>query len=354
MSNALAPLPDLPPLPDLAAPPTPRVELSKLEKAAIIVRLMVAAGVDMSLVDLPEDRQTALTHQMARMKSLDDDTIMSVVAEFGEEMDGDGFSFPDGLEGALSVLEKTISPSLINRMRKKAGISLRGDPWVRISSLENDKIVSVLENESVEVGAVVLSKLTVAKSAELLGLIPGERARRITYAVSQTAAISPQVVRRIGDSLVAQLDTSVESAFADAPVARVGEILNRSPARTRDTVLDGLEETDKDFAKEVRKAIFTFANIRERVDASDVPKVMRVADQGALIQIIAGAEGADKDSIDFILSNISQRMADSLKAEAEELKNVTEDQVEAAMGEIVQAVRQLQADGEIFLIAGDD
>ena len=354
MSNALAPLPDLPPLPAAAAKPAASIALSKRAKAAIVVRLLVAAGVEISLADFPEEVQIALTEQLAGLGPLDDDTINAVVEEFLDEVDGGGMNFPRGLEESLAVLEKTLSPSLINRLRRKEGITFRGDPWARLSSLDNEKLAGLLESESIEVSAVLLSKMSVSTAAELLGMIPGERARRITYGISQISAISPKVVRRIGESLVAQLDTTVEAAFEDAPVARVGEILNRSPARTRDSVLDGLEETDEEFAREVRKAIFTFANIRERVDASDVPKIMRVVDQAALIKIIAGAKGPDAEALEHVLSNISQRMADSLKAEAEEIGKVSEAELEEAMGTVVQGVRDLVAEGEIFLIAGDD
>lgn len=356
LSNALAPLPDLPdlpPLPALDASPRAPVTLPRRAKAAVVVRMMLAAGVDISLADFPEDLQLALTEQMARLEPMDSDTIGAIVEEFLEEIEGGGTDFPRGLEESLAVLEKALSPSLVNRLRRKAGITYRGDPWKRLSSLDNERLAGLLETESIEVGAVVLSKMSVAKAAELLGLIPGERARRITYGISQIGSISPQVVRRIGESLLSQLDTTAEAAFEDAPVARVGEILNRSPARTRDSVLDGLEEADEEFAREVRKAIFTFANIRERVDASDIPKVMRAIDQGALVKVLVGAQGVDREAVDYILDNISQRMADSLRGEAEELGRISDEDSETAMNGIVQGVRELVSGGEIFLIAGD-
>ena len=56
----------------------------------------------------------------------------------------------------------------------------------------------VMENESTGVAAVVLSKLKAVKAVELLGAIPGPRARKITYAVSQTSGVSPSAVDRIG------------------------------------------------------------------------------------------------------------------------------------------------------------
>ncbi|MEL7345838.1 MAG: flagellar motor switch protein FliG, partial [Pseudomonadota bacterium] len=195
MSNALSPLPDLPPLPALDTPVID-VALSKRAKAAIVVRMMVAAGAELSLADFPENVQIELTQQLAQLTPVDDNTINAVIEEFLNEIEGGGIAFPKGLEESLSVLEKTLSPSLINQMRRKGGITFRGDPWTRLSALDNERLAGLLESESIEVGAVLLSKMSVGTAAELLGMIPGERARRITYGISQIGAVSPKVVRR--------------------------------------------------------------------------------------------------------------------------------------------------------------
>lgn len=81
-----------------------------------------------------------------------------------------------------------------------------------IQEMDIETLRPVMENESTEVAAV-LSKLNVPKAAELLGAIPGPRAREITYAVSQTSGESPSVVDCIGLSLATQLSMVQVMAF---------------------------------------------------------------------------------------------------------------------------------------------
>lgn len=81
-----------------------------------------------------------------------------------------------------------------------------------------------------------------------------------------TAGVMSQAIELIGISIFDQLGTQLVQAFADSPVERVGAILNFACAQTRDEVLLGLDETDAKFAEDVRKSIFTFANIPERID----------------------------------------------------------------------------------------
>ena len=331
-----------------------RVILTRQQKAAVIVRLLLAEGASLPLAQLSDDVQTALTEQMATMKTIDRATLSEVVEEFCQTLEEVGLAFHGGLDGALSILGGHLSAGAANRLRRIAGASSRLDPWGRISGLSVEHLLPVLEAESTEVGAVMLSKLSVAKAAELLGKLPGDKARRIAYAVSLTGNVAPETVLRIGHSLAAQLDAVPTKAFDSGPVERVGAILNFSAAATRDAVLLGLEQEDAVFAEQVRKAIFTFTNIPKRIDARDVPKILRNIDQIVLITALAGAKGANAASAEFILANISQRMAGSLRDEMANLTKIKDKDVEDAMAAVVAAIREMEAAGEIFLVAEDD
>ncbi len=362
MSGALATLGDLgngDDLPALADPgagtpaPAPR-PLTRRQKAAIIVRLLLAEKVELNLATLPEELQELLTIEMAQMRFVDRATLRAVVDEFVAEIEDIGLAFPSGLEGALGLLDGSISAATAARIRRQGGVKITGDPWETISGLDPARLLPVLEQESTEVAAVLLSKLKVSKAAELLGMLPGPRAREITYAMSLTGSVSPEVVERIGRALAEQLDAQPATAFSEGPVERVGAILNFSPAATRDEVLQGLEEDDAVFAGEVRKAIFTFANIPQRIDPRDVPKITRGLDQAQLITALAAATGDLQESVDFILGAMSKRMAEQIREEMENLGTVKPAEGEAAMNAVISAIRELEAAGEILLIAEDE
>lgn len=336
--------------------PGPRANaLTNRQKAAVIVRLLLAEGAPLPLSALPDDVQTALTEQIGTMRSVDRNTLSAVIEDFLAELEGIGLSFPGGLDGALHMLDGHLSASAATRLRRLAGPSMAGDPWERLIPLPVEALLPVIEEESVEVGAVVLSKLPVPKAADLLGRLPGDRARRVAYAMSLTGNIDPDTVRRIGIALAGQLDQRPAKAFEAGPVERVGAILNVSPAATRDEVLQGLDETDSIFAEEVRRAIFTFAHIPARVEARDVPKILRGIDQGRLVTALAAATTEPlAASAEFILSNISQRMAGGLKEEIAARGKVKEKDGEEAMNEVVGAIRALEASGEISLVQPEE
>lgn len=329
------------------------VALSRREKAAVLVQILLNEGAKLSLEQLPEDLQTDLANTLAWLGPVDQATQDAVIEDFARELSGQSSHLGRGLSGALRLLEGAISPVLAQKLRARAGLTRADNPWERIAESPTEKLAPLLERESIEVAAVILSKLNVAKAAEILGQLPGERARRITYAVSQTSAVRPDAVRRIGLTLASELAIEPERAFESGPVERVGAILNSARSAVRDEVLVGLDETDSAFAEEVRQAIFTFANIPERIDPRDVPKIVRLVEQDVLARAIAAARGDLEAAGEFLLGAISKRMAETIREEAGEITNQSEEDGEEAMSQVVAVIRQLEGEGEIHLVAGD-
>lgn len=324
--------------------------LTSREKAAVIVRLMLAQGSPITLSSLPEHVQASLAEQMSKMRLIDRRTLDRVVSEFVTELEEVGLSFPGGIEGALSIMDGHISTTAASRLRRLAGASSRADPWDRISAMDVERLLPVLKEESAEVAAVMLSKLAVAKAAGLLGKLEGEHARRVAYAVSQTGNVDPETVRRIGLSLAAQLENQPARAFDSGPVERVAAILNFTPQSIRDEVLAGLDQDDEDFAKKVHKAIFTFVHIPRRINPRDVVKITRIVEQPVLITALAGATATPEmvAAAEYILANMSQRLAQSLREEMQERGRVTEREAEAAQSAVIAGIRGLQASGELI------
>jgi flagellar motor switch protein FliG len=241
-------------------------------------------------------------------------------------------------------------------LRRKAGVGSKTDPWERLVGLTVAQLLPVVEEESVEVAAVLLSKLPVPKAADLLGKLPGEKARRIAFAVSLTGNIDPETVRRIGSAILMQIDSQPPKAFDTGPVERVGAILNISPAVTREDVLQGLEAEDAAFAEQVRKAIFTYVHIPRRIQPRDVPKIIRVVDQAVLVTAMAASVGQAEfeEATEFILANISQRMAQGLREEMAGRGKVKEKDAEEAMNVIIGAIRDLEASGELAMVQEEE
>ncbi len=329
--------------------------LSKKAKAAIIVQVILNEGTDIDLSDLPESHQAQLTTLLAHMRYVDRETLNSVVEEFTEQLNAVGMSFPGDMASALSALDGKISARTAARLRREAGVRQTGDPWKRINDVAEEKLIELVDSESTEIAAVMLSKITTDKASKILAALPGDKARRISLAVSMTTDISPDSVDRIGISLATQLDQMPIPAFKNKPNERLGAILNYSPSDKREELLQDIETEDSVFAEAVRKALFTYGNIPDRIDPKDIPKITRDIDPEKLA-IAIGTSTSEEDirSTEFLLENISKRMAQNLREESAAYLDVKPKVAEAAKSDVVSVIRELINVGEIELREPDD
>lgn len=318
----------------------------------MVVQMLISDGGQLSLAQLPEALQEILTRELGAIRFVDRNTVTAVAAEFVNAVDAIGLTAPGTQDGAVMALADHLSPALAERLRKQTLSVRNGDHWPILAALPTERIVAIMMAESIEVCAVMLSKLNVTKAAEVLSLTPGERARRISLAMSQTANTTPEAVRTIGAALAEDYGRTPMVAFEKAPVQRLGAILNATPSELREDVLEGLGSADPEFASDVRKAIFTFKDIVDRVKPMDVPNCIRAVPGEVLTTAIAAGLAGDETlraSADFILANVSQRMATQIREDADERGAVTKSDAEAAMSAVTTAIRELVDAGTITL-----
>lgn len=335
--------------PAMAAGTSPALALNRGQKAAVIVRLLLAHNIAVPLERLAARQQERLARLMTGIKQLDRAGLAGVVEEFTDALDGVALSFPRGLPDALDLLEPYLSANAREGLASEASKMNRGEAWERLVELDVAELNHLIAEESPEVCAILLSKLPVAKAAEMLAHVTPERAEEITKAVAITGTVSPHTVNRIGKALVAQLDAKPAPAFRVAAADRLGLILNAAKSKLREDLLNGLDVHDSDFAEAVRRTIFTFDHIPHRLEAGDVPAVVRSVDGDVLtVALAAGLENCQM-SVDYLLDNLSKRMAETLREEAMALGAVDEDEGEDAMTAVITAIRELEEAGEIKL-----
>lgn len=328
---------------------TPR-RMGPQQKAAIIVRLLLGQGVSPGVQRLDPHHQTQLAHVISQLEAVDRQTLLDVVKEFTQRIDNLALSFPNGLEETLDLLEPHLGEGALSSLRLAAERSEGQDPWVRISKQPTTRLAPLLGSESAEVCAVLLSKLTVAKAAELLSDLPEERGQILAHTVALTETITPELVDRIGLHIARVLEAVPPQAFPKTAAERVGAILNSTPTAARDKMLDGLDTRDAPFAKEVRKSIFSFAHIPMRVEPKDVPIIVRTADASTLTVAFAAGLSTSPLSVEFMFENMSKRLAEQMRDDAEGLGTPKPEEGEAAMGDLITTIRDLEARGELKLL----
>lgn len=323
--------------------------LSGTQKAAVIVQALVSKGGAVSLATLSPSAQERLAREFTSIAHVDQPVLDSVIAEFEASLEPNGLKFPSDLTARIGGLNDVLDGDLLGGLRETMGLVDDADIWRDVGALDSERLTEVLASESPRIGALILSKLPPARASEILGELPDDQKASLAQTMADTEEASPALVDAIGLTMLSSSRKTGENALDGDPVGRIAAILDAAKPAARDHMLAVLSESDPEFAKRVRAAIFTFEDIPARVTIEDVPKVVReVAPEDMLAALGYAGENA-KDTLKHILENMSSRMADQLKEEIQEAGEVKQDHGEAAQGRVASAIRAMQDRGEITL-----
>ena len=329
--------------------------LTQRQKAAIIVKLLVGGGVSLDDLDLDADAIWKITNAMTGLGVVGKDIVDGVTAEFILEMERMGLVFERDIDGSLKAMEDQMPADTMSKVKARQSGSAEASAWGYISKTEAEVLALRIAAENPRVGAVILSKLSPTKSAEIVGLISTEAAEAILGAISKTTAVKPEIVNRIGIALAESLqDKGDAGAFEESAAERIGAILNMSPSQFRDEILGSFEKKDPEAAGQIRRLMFTFEDIPSRITGRDISKILRGVDDETLVMALSGAATNAPEVKEFIMSNISSRLAEQIEESIGERGAVKEKDADAAMTQVVIAVKELEKAGELILIETEE
>jgi len=329
--------------------------LTQRQKAAIIVKLLVGGGVALDELELDADAIWKITAAMTGLGVVGKDIVDGVTAEFILEMERMGLVFERDIDGSLKAMEGQIPPETLNKIKARQSGSAEASAWEYISKTEAEVLAPRIEKENPRIGAVILSKLSPAKAAEIVGAISAESAEAILGSISKITTVKPETVSRIGIALADSLqDKGGDGAFEESAAERIGAILNMSPSQFRDEILGSFEQKDPEAASQIRRLMFTFEDIPSRIIGRDISKILRGVDDETLVAALSGAAQTAPEVKEFIISNISSRLAEQIEENIQERGAVKEKDADAAMTQVVIAIKELEKSGEITLIEEEE
>jgi len=129
----------------------------------------------------------------------------------------------------------------------------------------------------------------------------------------------------------------------------VGELLSLISAEKRDSLVAFLRSKHEDKLKGIEKSIFTIEGLPDLLPKNAVPVVFREVDQSFLLKLLTSLQGAHAPVADFLLGNISSRMADQYRDDLSDAKQLAEEEAESVQREFLNILMGLKRRGLIKL-----
>jgi len=325
--------------------------LTGLQKVAI---LLITLGDDLSaqiMSHLDDEEVQEVSKEIAVTKMVSPEVADVVIEEFYNMMLAKKFISKGGLEYAKTLLTKSLGPErarkIIDRLTKMLEQSSGFEFLARV---EPKQLAKFIANEHPQTIALVLAHLDPSQAAESLAELPDDLKAEVTMRIANLQDISPSVVKTLAKVLEERFESMSSYNVEVGGSKTVAEIFNRMDKNTSKIVMERLEKDAPDLAATIRDMMFVFDDIK-RLGNTAIQEILKRADKKALTLAL---KGADEELREKFFANMSKRGVEAMKEEMEFMGPVKLKDVEKAQHEIVEIVRELDAEGLVSISGGEE
>ena len=325
------------------------VELTYPQKAAAVIVSLGAEKASLLYQYMePEDVET-LTLEVARLGMLDAETTEAVLEEFYQSCMTNKAVTEGGLEYARAVLEKAFGSQAAINLLDKVTKSLKNREFAFLNKAEVKSLYSALQSERPQTMALVLSYVDPGKAAGVIEQLPPDRQIKVVEAIATMESASPAAIKIIEKEMERKFSSIVTSSNVKVGgIDYVASIMNNLDRSSEKSIFDGLNVNNAELADEIRKRMFVFEDIITMDDRA-VQRVLANCDQR---DVVLALKSANSEVSNKLFSNMSARLAESIRDDLEITTNVRMKDVEDSQQRIVGIIRDLEEKGEIVILKG--
>jgi flagellar motor switch protein FliG len=322
--------------------------LNKTQKLAALLVMLGAESAATLLRQLQPREIEAVSREMARFNLINRDQQEEILREFSDVAVAASTSVSAGIDVTRLTLEKAIGSFKASDVLGRVAPSRTpaSGPMQAITEMEPRHMFNLIRDEQPQTVAFVISHLSPEKAAQVLGLFRPEQRDQVVERLATLAPSPVEVAEKLMEVLNAKLGIKQTRAMAQTGgVTTAADILNAMDKAVSRTLLTSIEERNPDLCQAIRKKMFTFEDLA-LLEPAAVQRIMRETDMRDLTLALKKASEPLKK---LLLSNISRRAAETVQEEIAFLGHVKLRDVEAAQFRIIDAVRKLEAEGEVDL-----
>ena len=217
--------------------------------------------------------------------------------------------------------------------------------------MDVDAISGLLASEHPQVGALILSVLVPDVAARAIETLDEVLQADLVLRAAMLTSVPAAAIEDLESVLAsANVDGQRVAKQAIGGPSDVAKIMKKMPKQLSERTLRSLKKHDRILAQAIEEEMFIFENLRD-LDKKSLSSVLRSVDAA---QLAIALKGADEEMVDMCLATMSQRAAETIRDEMDEMTMVKRADVDDAQKSVMQIVRQMAAAGEIMIAGGGD
>ncbi|MEM9421042.1 MAG: FliG C-terminal domain-containing protein [Pseudomonadota bacterium] len=265
-----------------------------------------------------------------------------LVSTLYEDDDDDGFALP------------TMQPEDLDQFNfgnEEASL------WERVGQLDPNKLADFFTDKPAAVLSIVLQKLPDDAASELTGALPEDIARQAMLQVATAGPINPLAIEAVEQLVENELfkEDDGEDDARNESTQKIANILNRLTSTRREAILDALKGTlSPEDLEDIASKVLSFEALEDRLPRNAIPILFREVPEKLLLTAIQYALSQTMPIGEFLLKNISQRMATQYREKMDELPTINTEDGEKSQSAVICKVLEMAEEGQIRLLEASD
>ena len=324
------------------------------EKAAILLMSIGEDNAGMVMANMDEREIQAIGNYMSALGNVNQETMDEVTKEFymatRTGIGGLGITGADFLKAALmKAMDPAKATEILNNISTPGEDLSGGIETLRM--LEPKNIAAFLMNEHPQTAAIVLAHIDESVVAQVLSVLPEEKRTEIMLRLATLERVSPNVIRELDVALQEELrQTGSVSGNRLGGVQLAAQVIGSVDKDVEAGIMSELEEINPELAQEINDLRFVFEDIN-KIDDPGIQLILKEIDQADLPLALKTASDELKEKLFF---NMSERAADMLKDDLENMPPTKITEVEKAQKKIIAVCKKLTDDDKISLGGADE
>ena len=319
------------------------------QKAAAVVVALGTEKASKLYKYLSAEEVEALTLEVTKLGHLQAEDTENILDDFYKNCLTQKVVTDGGVEYARAVLEKAYGEDMADELLRKMSRFLKNRTFDFLSKVDTKNLFIILQNERAQTIAIVLSHMESDKAADLLAELPDKKRIQVVRNIAKMDGASPEAIKIVEAQIRNRLDNILTSDNVRiGGIDYVADVMNHMDRSNEKFIFDEIGKRDAELAEDIRKRMFVFEDILG-MDNRSIQRFIRDCDTRDLVYAL---KGANEEIRTCFFSNMSQRMAESVKSDLEITNNVRLRDVEEAQSRIVGIIRRLDEAGEIVIGKG--
>ena len=317
-----------------------------------VAKFLIILGTDQAarvLQHLPEEQTEKIVAELASIRSVKEEEKEVILAEF-EGLAAHTFE-EGGKETARTILEKAWGPEKAKEMLSRAAPYVGAKPFDYLNREESEKVLLLLNDESVPVQALVLSHLEPKKAADIINKMAEEAKTNVVLQLANMGAVSPEVIRRV-DQAMHEKSESVKIEKADRIDGRsaLSEILKKMSPGSEEGILRSLSREDPELGRDLKDRLFTVEDVL-LVDDRAIQEYLRDLENTEVVYLIAGKGGEYRKKL---LGCVSASRRKLILEEEDLRKPILRSACDEATAKFISVLREAYERGRLVIKGRND